>query len=615
MEAKVYSYIRFSTPKQKEGDSERRQLQYAEAYARKHGLQLDDSLILRDEGLSAFKGHHIKKGSLGSFLESIKKGIIPAGSVLFVESLDRLSREGPLDAITQLTDIIRHGVTVATSMPEMELSRETLNENDGKLQRILGIMERAHEESRTKSERLKAARKARREAVQKGEKHVFTQQCVAWVRPIDNGTKFEPIPERVGIIREIFEMKLRGHGPDTIAKDLNKSGVPWIPKNGWRNSYINKILRSRAVIGEYQPHIGCASNRKPTGDPIKDYYPRAISDDLFYQVQEQMHQNRGKGGRTGKNNNIFMHIARCGDCRATMHFIDKGKPPKGGSYITCGSAQRGHNCNASYHLRYNEFEKTILSYCKGLDVAGILPNRESTYTQMNLLSCKVESLKGELRDIDIRTANIMDSIELTSDKGLREEFVRKLESRRAEREGVIRKLDGAEQEIRKLSHVKEEVQSQVDSLNELYAVMSTSAGDELAGIRKRLNLQLKKLIDWIDVYPMGKPALTKDTLFDHVEKILKARPDLKRAEIEKILKRRIKDKADRKYIIHFKSGSVRTIQPDTINKLVLDYDHESKEIRQWFINREGDLIMIKDIKDGTVPYHFDPYGRKILELI
>jgi hypothetical protein len=62
--AKVYSYTRFSDPKQALGHSADRQLQYAKAWAAKHDLVLDDTLSMKDEGLSAFHQKHIKQGAL-----------------------------------------------------------------------------------------------------------------------------------------------------------------------------------------------------------------------------------------------------------------------------------------------------------------------------------------------------------------------------------------------------------------------------------------------------------------------------------------------------------------------------------------------------------------------
>src|SRR5579863_9916002 len=86
---RVYSYLRFSNAKQASGASIARQLDYAVKWAEQHGMELDKSLTLKDEGLSAFHEKHIEKGNFGVFLKAIEDGMIPPGSVLIVESLDR----------------------------------------------------------------------------------------------------------------------------------------------------------------------------------------------------------------------------------------------------------------------------------------------------------------------------------------------------------------------------------------------------------------------------------------------------------------------------------------------------------------------------------------------
>ena len=60
------------------------------------GLPLSD--LTCDDGFSAFKGAHIKKGSLGQFLAEIKAGNIAKGSILIAENLDRIRRSAP-DAV------------------------------------------------------------------------------------------------------------------------------------------------------------------------------------------------------------------------------------------------------------------------------------------------------------------------------------------------------------------------------------------------------------------------------------------------------------------------------------------------------------------------------------
>src|SRR4051794_7179131 len=94
--ALAYSYIRFSSPQQAEGDSLRRQHELRDAWLKRSGARLDTSLTLRDEGVSGFTGSHRTnpdRHALAAFLDLVKKGRIPQGSFLVVESLDRLSRE------------------------------------------------------------------------------------------------------------------------------------------------------------------------------------------------------------------------------------------------------------------------------------------------------------------------------------------------------------------------------------------------------------------------------------------------------------------------------------------------------------------------------------------
>lgn len=51
----AYSYVRFSSPRQAEGDSFRRQTERAAAYCARRGWKLSDDNY-QDLGVSAFKG-------------------------------------------------------------------------------------------------------------------------------------------------------------------------------------------------------------------------------------------------------------------------------------------------------------------------------------------------------------------------------------------------------------------------------------------------------------------------------------------------------------------------------------------------------------------------------
>lgn len=114
LKPRVYSYIRFSTPEQLKGDSLRRQLKMSEDWCERNGCTLDHSLKLHDLGVSAFKGRNATHGKLAAFLDAVDQGRVPKGSVLLVESLDRLTRNQVGEALELFLGILRRGIRIVT---------------------------------------------------------------------------------------------------------------------------------------------------------------------------------------------------------------------------------------------------------------------------------------------------------------------------------------------------------------------------------------------------------------------------------------------------------------------------------------------------------------------
>jgi DNA invertase Pin-like site-specific DNA recombinase len=186
---KAYSYVRFSTPAQAEGDSERRQTEAATAYARKRGLELDAELTFADLGVSAFHNANAKTGALGAFLEAVKDGTVAKGSYLLVENLDRLTRADILEAQELFTGIIRRGITLVTLFDERAYSAESIIANPTDLIIAILTMMRGREESLTKSRRLSAAYERKRADAASGtERKPFTR--MVW-HPGATGEPFE----------------------------------------------------------------------------------------------------------------------------------------------------------------------------------------------------------------------------------------------------------------------------------------------------------------------------------------------------------------------------------------------------------------------------------------
>lgn len=514
MEPKAYSYIRFSTPEQALGDSLRRQVQLAEEYARKHGLSLDDTPLI-DGGLSAYKGMHRTKGRLGEFLRKVEAGEIARGSMLIVENLDRLSREQVLDALGQFTGLIRAGIKIVTFQDgrETEYDEESINRDPWKLHRTLIAMDLAHEESEKKAIRLRAAWEQKRNIIQ-GKK--LTAKAPAWVNLSSDKTEFRLIPEAQRAIELIYRKRLEGKGAARIETELNADPDLWRPPTkgpkktgGWRKSYIVKILRSRAVIGEFQPHRMVDGKRQPIGDPIPGYFPPAISEDLFYQVQAITKANaeiRGNaGGRVDKAKNLFTHVARCGLCGSPMHFIDKGKGPKGAVYFHCDKSRRLKECPARA-IRYDEFERLFFDNFEELDIGLLIPGRDETQARVTELEALITVNRQVVFGIDSEIENLSDSIARTKHPQAREHLEARLAKafdEKARREAQNQEYD---RELLQLRQVKSTLAQDVEQAKEIYGLLhSCKSEQERIDLRFRLRQQIRKMVEWIKIYPLQEP--------------------------------------------------------------------------------------------------------------
>ncbi|MBW0366120.1 recombinase family protein [Ensifer adhaerens] len=407
---KAYSYIRFSTPEQAQGDSLRRQVAKAEVWAQARGLILDDSH--RDLGISAYHGANRTNGALRSFLQMVEDGKIERDSYLIVESLDRLSRETVIDAATQLFALIQAGVVVVTLSDGQEYSATRLRQDWTPLVISLAVMARAHDESRVKSERVGEAWRQKKAAARTEGKPI-TPRCPEWLEVRDG--KFIERSDRVEIVRRIFRETIEGFGRREIVCRLNgEKKLPFKagekrkkPPTGWQTSSIAKIVQNRAVIGEYQPHTGThkARNRRPEGEPIKDYYPRIIPDDVFWRAQASLENRRQQtGGRRGDKGAHILHgLAKCSACGSPMWVVNKGKPPKGGVYLACSSNRRNVGCDNGRAWRVDELEEAVLLCLTSFKTQSF----KGLYQQAANNGEIVDAIRAELDDLNRRNKVLM----------------------------------------------------------------------------------------------------------------------------------------------------------------------------------------------------------------
>ncbi|WP_294390170.1 recombinase family protein [uncultured Sphingomonas sp.] len=389
---KAYSYLRFSTPEQRKGDSYRRQTKMAQDYARQHGLDLDETLTFHDEGVSGYRGQNAEAGRLADFREAVEVGLVPQGSVLLVEQLDRLSRLVPRKAMRVLEDIVEAGVSVVTLNDGREYTPQSLdNDPTDLLVSVLTFM-RANEESATKAKRLAQSWAAKRsEAATKP----LTGIVPAWLRLNREEQRIEEVPERVAVVQRVFAMALQGIGQHKIAETFNREGLPtWGEgkKRGteWRRSYIAKILTNDAVIGRLTPHLmehdGRQKRRVPL-EPLEGYYPQVISHETWADVQALLATKGAARGRQASApvSNILARMAACPRCGKTMTRVQKGK--RSAPTLVCAAAKAGLGCEYK-SVRYAAVELALL-----LKLPSLIESRDGIEQVEGL-----EDRIGNLRD-------------------------------------------------------------------------------------------------------------------------------------------------------------------------------------------------------------------------
>lgn len=385
----AYSYTRISTTVQLHGEGLRRQSESALAYCKTHNLRLDETLKLADEGLSAFHGDNLLRGKLGKFLELVDAKKIKRGSVLLVESLDRVSRANVLDAQELFLSIINRGITVVTLMDGQTYNREEISKNPGMLFMSLAVMIRANEESETKSKRVSHARNKRKEEAKSGKQFkIYTPPWCIWT-----DDKFQLDKQKLHVIERIFRMYLDGRGAQNIAAVLNAEKVPSFGRGMapnakdavgiWYKKLVSDILKDKRLIG----HAHWIDK--------DDYFPRAISKDLFNQVQHRMSTRKRVGGRIGNGpTNIFAGIVRCGHCGAA---VGKTRSINRAGYeywyLCCEDARSGKDTCTYRSILMDTIEDSFLFLMR---FRPWFEEHLNDNGEAQILEDRIEALKGEL---------------------------------------------------------------------------------------------------------------------------------------------------------------------------------------------------------------------------
>lgn len=475
MSTTAFSYIRFSTPEQSEGDSLRRQTEAATAWCQKNDIYLDTSTTLRDLGKSAYLGEHRKnpdRYALAAFLKLVEQGKVPKGSYLVIENLDRLSREHSRPALSLFMQILDAGIHIVQLSPETVFRHDSTDPFD--LMRAILELSRGHSESKMKSERVGKAWAQKKARAREGE--LYTRRLPGWIR--ERGGKLHLIPSAVRAIQRIFQLAAAGYGIVRTVRKLTEERIHAFGSSGqWNRAYVALILQDRRVLGELQP-------RQPNGDPdgevISNYYPAAVSQAEWNAAHAEPRSTLRI--RRGKHLELFNGLLRNARDGGRYYCSTRNNRRKQHRVLINSSATEGRG--ECYSFPLFAFEPAILKCLREVPPREILDTPDSPNDAM--------LLAGDLAEVESRIAELEAEL-LRGDVASLARALRQLETKKKE---LVNQLAEARQkEPSQLAETWGEAQS-------LCSILDNSP--DPTDTRLRLRAVLRRMIDSIWLLIAGR---------------------------------------------------------------------------------------------------------------
>lgn len=320
---KVAIDIRVSTEHEKQIDALSNQRQWALELAKNHNgdWQFDEQRDLYvEEGIS---GTSLKKRP--AFAEMIQKAKNGVYNLIVVREVSRFMRNARL--VLDLVDELKeYGVEVYFVNDDIW----TYKTED--YFKLTIMAQYAEQESRKISERVFSGQAtARSNGGHFGNGNILGYDLVKGEKSCD--TTYKVNEEEAATVRKIYELSLKGYGMKKIRQYLEDNGYKTAQgKSNWYESTIERILRRRTYMGEYE------YLQSVTSDPLKHSrinniekekhiikkgkHPAIIDSDMWYAVQDAINsriafskddksgENRKQG--YAENKDVYCRKLRCG---------------------------------------------------------------------------------------------------------------------------------------------------------------------------------------------------------------------------------------------------------------------------------------------------------------
>lgn len=231
------------------------------------------------------------------------------------------------------------------------------------------------EYSRDISQKIRSALNARR----RDGKFIGAFAAYGYLKSHEDHNRLIPDPQAAPVVQRIFAMFLSGSGVLTIARTLNREGIPnptayktaagirTAPagRGGalWSDSTVRRLLRNRVYCGDAvqgqlrKPSMKMKTLRAVPREEwivVPDTHPPLVSHETFDEVQRRLSLRSHTAA--DQSPSLFAGLLFCADCKRAMH----RKAVNGGYvYYLCSTYKQDPASCTKHSLRADRLEEAI----------------------------------------------------------------------------------------------------------------------------------------------------------------------------------------------------------------------------------------------------------------
>ena len=253
--------------------------------------------------------------------------------------------------------------------------------------------------------------------------------------------RYELDPETAPVVAQMFDDYARGTPMQQIADQLNAAGVRTV--NGYRftSKTLNKLLKSRAYIGEYSY----------AGHVVEGGMPQIVDEETFDAVQKMFTAHKRRGAKTkaelaamGDEAPDYWLTGRlfCERCGASMEGVSgTSKTGRKYRYYYCQN-QRKKKC-AAKPVRKEAIEARVVQLVEGFlqdtaMLASLAVDMAAHYRETHARGAEVlEALEARRKDVEAKLANFIKAIAMGIMNESTAEAMASLEEQKKELDSAI----------------------------------------------------------------------------------------------------------------------------------------------------------------------------------